>query len=111
MIKAGEVGRCGAGGALFLDLEGLEFAMASFLDEVDGDSEGCAGVGKAPLHPSDASLPCLFFFLVMLVSQVQKAMAPEVPEHGGSKFSTEGGSDVEIRHFTPKVVAAVQTKI
>lgn len=75
IMRAGEAGRCGA--AFVLDLEDLELAMASFFDGVEAALEGCAGADTRPLPPSGASVPCLFFFLVMLVSERQEAMAPE----------------------------------
>lgn len=77
-MRAGEAGRCGVGGAFVLvDFEDLEFAMASLFDGVDAAPEGCAGADTRPLPRSDGSVPCLFFFLVMLVSERQEAMAPE----------------------------------
>lgn len=73
IMRAGEAGRCGAGGVFVLDLfEDFKFATTSFLDEVGTVFGGCAGVvDTAPLPPSDNSVPCLLllFFLVMLRSQ------------------------------------------
>lgn len=77
IMRAGEVGRCGAGGGFVLDFEDFEMATASFFDKAGAALEGCAVVDTGPLPPSDDSFPCLFFFLVMMGSQGQEAMAPE----------------------------------
>lgn len=91
IIKAGEDGRGGASGALFLGLGVLESAMLSFLDEVD-DASDAGG-------PSDTSFPCLFFFLVILHKpDTGSNGAGSRSDWGSGESSNEGGPTLKCRN-------------